>query len=342
MGENEPLYGPLFSRLGFGLFHGQGRNVALTVLMLAVLSGLGLAQLNRRLPAVGSWISLALILVSAGNLLAANWDSNWPSVDPTVPVTDRFARLLPVLEADSSREPMRFDVDGDLDVFSPDEAFRHNLQSIEGDLNIQIKRTYDLRQSQNWWRFWQLFNVRDIIAQRDLSTPGTAEVPEARDGDLRLFKILYPLPRAFVVHEAVQATSAADAMKRTLDDALDPGRTAVLEQPLALTPAPDASQSVSVSVINPQESRIDVDTSAAGLLLISEAYYPGWRAEIDGRPATLMRADYALEGLPVEAGRHTVTLSYDPASFKIGVALTLLSVVGLLVIATLGRRRNSS
>ena len=64
--------------------------------------------------------------------------------------------------------------------------------------------------------------------------------------------------------------------------------------------------------------------------------YPGWEAEVDGKPAPLLRVDYAFRGVAVPAGEHRVTLAYRPLSFRAGLALTLSAF--LIVVALLTRR----
>ena len=59
-------------------------------------------------------------------------------------------------------------------------------------------------------------------------------------------------------------------------------------------------------------------TSAAGELVLADAYYPGWEAYVDGKPATIYPADVALRGVFVPAGTHTVTMEYSPESVTLG------------------------
>ena len=67
-------------------------------------------------------------------------------------------------------------------------------------------------------------------------------------------------------------------------------------------------------------------------MVLSEVYYPGWRATVDGNPAQLVRADYVLRALCVPAGEHRIEMVYDPPSLKVGLAITglmLASISGL-------------
>lgn len=77
---------------------------------------------------------------------------------------------------------------------------------------------------------------------------------------------------------------------------------------------------------------IEVDAPAAALLVIADAYDPGWRATIDGLDAAVVRADLALRAVPVPAGVHQVVLSYRPRPLLYGAALTALGLLAWLVL----------
>jgi hypothetical protein len=81
---------------------------------------------------------------------------------------------------------------------------------------------------------------------------------------------------------------------------------------------------------------VEVDAPAPGVLVLNEAFYPGWTAAVDGRPARLFRAHYHLRAVVVPAGRVRVDFRYRPAG---RVILPLLFVGGLLLtgVALVGR-----
>ena len=79
------------------------------------------------------------------------------------------------------------------------------------------------------------------------------------------------------------------------------------------------------------EAQYETESSADGLVVFSEVYYPGWTATIDGKPAEIGRADYVLRALNVPAGKHTIAFSYDPATVHTTEAIAYASL-GLLLI----------
>jgi uncharacterized membrane protein YfhO len=77
----------------------------------------------------------------------------------------------------------------------------------------------------------------------------------------------------------------------------------------------------------------------AGLLVLADTYYPGWKAEVDGEEVPVERVDYLLRGVPVPAGAHTVVFRYEPLSWTIGWVVSLLALLGLAVALVAGGRR---
>jgi uncharacterized membrane protein YfhO len=77
------------------------------------------------------------------------------------------------------------------------------------------------------------------------------------------------------------------------------------------------------------------------LLFLSDIYYPGWNAYVDGVKTAMYRADYAFRAVPVKKGNHTVELRYEPESFEIGkdVSLAALFVIIVLLGFSVYRRR---
>ena len=64
-----------------------------------------------------------------------------------------------------------------------------------------------------------------------------------------------------------------------------------------------------------------------GLLVLSDVDYPGWQARVDGQPVPTYRANYLLRAVPVEGGQHRVEVYYDPPLFKLGLAITVLTLL---------------
>jgi hypothetical protein len=71
-------------------------------------------------------------------------------------------------------------------------------------------------------------------------------------------------------------------------------------------------------------------------VILADTFAPGWSLTIDGAPAPIDRTNRLMRGAAVPARRHTLTYTYDPASFRIGGGVSL-ATVGLVAMAGLGR-----
>ena len=72
--------------------------------------------------------------------------------------------------------------------------------------------------------------------------------------------------------------------------------------------------------------------------MLTDSYFRGWKATVDGRDAPIERVDYLLRGVRVPAGTHRVEFRYAPSSFRVGWILSLLGLVALAALLAVGLR----
>ena len=112
--------------------------------------------------------------------------------------------------------------------------------------------------------------------------------------------------------------------------------------------APDAS--VRLTAFTPKQLDYEYTSSAPGTLVFSEIYYPyGWKATIDGQPASHFRVNYLLRALNVPAGTHQVRFLFDPDSVRKGdtlsticVVVMYLAILAIIGMAVFNKKRASS
>ena len=63
------------------------------------------------------------------------------------------------------------------------------------------------------------------------------------------------------------------------------------------------------------------------MLIVSENFFPGWTARIDGKPAAAERADYSLIGVPLPAGARKIELEFTSAASSTGMAITVVALL---------------
>ena len=87
---------------------------------------------------------------------------------------------------------------------------------------------------------------------------------------------------------------------------------------------------------------IKVNAASSGMLVLSELYYPGWEARVNGSPQHIEEVHGGLRGIPVSRGESVVTVDYAPQSVKLGAILTILTFALTLLTAAFWRRSVAS
>src|SRR6266498_1391278 len=91
------------------------------------------------------------------------------------------------------------------------------------------------------------------------------------------------------------------------------------------------------------EVRVATTSLTPALLVLSDTYYPGWRAFVDGGEQPLVRGDLLFRVVPVPAGQHQVIFRFEPTSIRLGLAISLaalLCAIGVLVAASRAQARS--
>jgi uncharacterized membrane protein YfhO len=108
----------------------------------------------------------------------------------------------------------------------------------------------------------------------------------------------------------------------------------------ALTKESKGLPKISVEFVSETNNRLLLTAKAQEktLLVLNDTYFPGWKAFADGKRTKIYRADYTFRAIPLNAGTHTVEFVYDPLSFKLGAAISILGIIGCIFIYLVRRK----
>jgi hypothetical protein len=143
-------------------------------------------------------------------------------------------------------------------------------------------------------------------------------------------------PRAFVVPHAALLPAQEGVLPAL--KATDFRKTVLLEgYNGALTTAGEEGpfRPAVLAEYRPNRVVVKVDDGPAGNLVLTDAWFPGWRCSIDGQPAQLYRADYLFRGVPLPAGAHEVVFTFRPESYVRGRALSLAALAIVLLVGVI-------
>lgn len=106
---------------------------------------------------------------------------------------------------------------------------------------------------------------------------------------------------------------------------------AINRETLAMTPC-------TLELAGPDHVRVLVDAPADGIVVLADAFAPGWRATVDGRPAEVLRVNGLLRGVAVAKGAHLILFHYTIPGWYAGLALSLATILALIAAPILRRR----
>lgn len=178
------------------------------------------------------------------------------------------------------------------------------------------------------------YGVTHLLAPFEIRGTGLREVPTG--GAVRLYEL--PGRRVRIVPTAQVVSSAREAAMVMTRPDFDADRVALLhgDTPTAPPLQPEVSSGDrvgSAKIVDDRASlvRIEVDVPQGGYLLLSDTYYPGWRAFVDGTEVPIHRANISIRSVKLPAGARSVRFIYDAVSFRRGLILAMAAMTCLLV-----------
>ena len=119
-------------------------------------------------------------------------------------------------------------------------------------------------------------------------------------------------PRAWAVHELLRVASVGEGNIAVGRDPESFRRKAYIVEPPPRVEACAAPETVQLIEHDADRLSIRADMACDGMVVLSDAFYPGWRARVDHRPAEIYEVNGAMRGVAVPRGSHTVTMRYRP------------------------------
>ncbi|MGD2105733.1 MAG: YfhO family protein, partial [Anaerolineae bacterium] len=186
---------------------------------------------------------------------------------------------------------------------------------------------------------------------QSLVVSGEGHFRMIHSGDVKIYENVDALPRAFTVAHARVASDAEEAREAMMDPMVDLSSEVVLERggsckgptadsaDLAEPSSGELPVSGSARIVSYQPERVVVRAGLdrPGYLVLTDAFYPGWQATVDGERASICQADLLFRALPLEPGNHRVVFRFRPPLQRVGAAISGLGL--LLLLAAWHERR---
>lgn len=158
-------------------------------------------------------------------------------------------------------------------------------------------------------------------------------------GDVKIYENLDVMPRIFVVHSWQYRAFAEDGLRFMETETFDPGEAAVVIGDGQGVSNPRATPGTATIVsYGAEEIVVDAHLDEPGLLVLSDAFYPGWQTTVDGRLRKVQQVDVLFRGVTLAAGDHVVRFSFVSQPYLTGKWIsiaTLLGYLGLFVVVSI-------
>jgi hypothetical protein len=183
---------------------------------------------------------------------------------------------------------------------------------------------------------FNLLNEKYILLPASVKDPN----PIYEDASWKVYANPTAFPRAWVVHQIAARPTHSDVLDEVARSAVELRKLALVtgEFPQKLDPAPPTgSETVDVTSYRNNKMTLQGRTGGKALLVLSENYYPGWHARVNGSSAPIYQVDGALRGIVVPDGNWKVDLYYSPLTVWIGGILTCFAFLGTLIFVIFNR-----
>ena len=205
---------------------------------------------------------------------------------------------------------------------------------------IEQMQGYDGIYTQRWPQFMSVAEIENLTRYWvvDERYPGANRWSQRQEmslldkmGPFQVYRNLQALPRV-VLADRVQTVNYSGSILRWQEDRVfNPAEEVLLERPLDLEIPQGNPQDPPghASVLERKARRVVIEAHALRpcVLLLLEAWYPGWKAEVDGESTEVFPAHYAFRGVALKPGTHTVEFRYDPLSFRIGLTISTVTLL---------------
>jgi hypothetical protein len=314
----------------------------LVVLLLLTLAAVWLLRSGRLTAPLAGTMLVGLVVL---DLFSAHMGVNPTTDDLTAGF--QHPEIVAALQADGAA---RLDADTvPPEAWQPSTAAVYGLRDAAGAYNplglADYAAVYDLVRRDRAQPVYNVLGVSHLIARADRLPRAGATAPVlTAPGRLVLLERRDALPRAAVISQARWVETPGAALAALRAPGFDPAREVILlgQPPPGGSAGPPApARPATIIRDEPDLVEVNATTDAPAWLVLADTDYPGWRAEIDGQPAPVLRANAAFRALLLPPGTHVVRFIYDPPLWHAGrllVGLGMLALAGLIVVALRQRR----
>lgn len=179
----------------------------------------------------------------------------------------------------------------------------------------------------------ELLNIKYVIAKKPLRVNGLSQVYH---NDFYVYKIDNTLPRAYVVPYARILSDQNEVLNSIRSKTFSPKEEVIITDNLPQNKISTTTfEKATITAYTPNKIVVRAKTPDAGYLVLSEVWYPGWKASDNGKEVKILKGNGIMRVIPLTKGQHTIIYTYSPRLFVLGAIISSLSYVffiGMLIV----------
>ena len=183
------------------------------------------------------------------------------------------------------------------------------------------------------FRLLGALNVKYVVSFQPIRSPGATLIREFPEYPSWLYQIDRVIPRVYIVSAMSRETDPPRILRQLSSETFNPHRE-ILSSGTRISGGHDGPPGqAQILKYENQFVIIQAENATAGVLVLADSFYPGWRVYVDGKEEQLFRANYFFRGVNLATGKHLVEFKYEPYSFKIGSIISLLTATSLILVS---------
>ena len=309
---------------------GMDDRVALTALIAILLAALLQAWRSANLTGNAALTLLVMLMLlelgnDSGYAFPHTSDKDMGSYRAKVTDNKDIAEFL-------HRQPGKFRVETDTETLVANWGNNYNFdifKALCASVTINVLST-----EFHTWQTRLLFGVKYTLSEKP-PLADSKEIFTAASG-LKVWENPGAFPRAWTSHDVFHVSNADDG-RAIISGHLDELRSKAFtfEKTVPL-PRCAGSDTVDIKKYAGEKVTLTANMACEGMVILSDTFFPGWKASVDGKPTEIHEVNLAMRGVVVPAGQHEIVMKYRPASVYLGAFLTFTGWLSAIALAIFG------
>jgi hypothetical protein len=229
-------------------------------------------------------------------------------------------------------------------TFTPDKNMLWEIPNIKDYAGREIRRSkvFDdlldqtiITESSNatisafGTKLLNLLSIKNVVSTLPLTQNGLKSIARLSDStrDITLYTNSDAVPRIYITTQTLPVTTIEQSVETLMSDRFITGKTVLVENN---EKGSSETNTTTITPVSASDGAYTVQTTSSepdAILVLTELYYPGWHARIDGKETHIFPVNIKHIGVRLPQGNHTVTLRYQPESFVKGAWISLISLI---------------